>query len=112
VTKPIVNLPRLPILKPGLLTVQDRNSIAGYWRGTFATWKWGEIVFHFDEDGLGSADLPALKVHAPASATTFDNQVTISAGKDTFNGTLKDGKMSGRWTMESGVSDYIQLTKD
>jgi hypothetical protein len=114
VIQPIVNLPSLPrpsVLKLGPVTVQFQNSIAGYWRGTFATWKW-DVVLHFNEDGLGSADIPAVHARGPASATIIDNQVTISAGEDTFKGTLEDGKMSGRWTMKGGSSDYIQLTKE
>jgi hypothetical protein len=109
--QPVIKLPRLGALKLGPVTVELQNSIAGHWRGTFSTWK-SEVVLHFNEDGLGSVEIPAFNGRGPASATIIDNQVTISAGEDTFKGTLEDGRMTGHWTMKGGRSDYIQLTKD
>lgn len=102
---------KIPI-RPGFVGLSDRNSIAGSWRGTLVKANL-PLIFHFNADGWGSLDSPKQNLHAPASIALESGNVTIDVpstpGK--FVGTLKDGKMSGRWTQE-GYSDDIQLTKD
>jgi hypothetical protein len=95
-------------IKPGQLTLADRNSIAGTWRGTTSSSHY-RYIFHFNSDGLGSLELPQYNSQQPVSISKMGEIVEI----DTNNKNVKFvGKINGRkMTLKAGFED-LELTKD
>jgi hypothetical protein len=72
------------------------------------------VIFHFNEDGVGSVDVPASKLHSPANITIMDKYVKISvvAPQQSYVGTLEGRRMNCRWTGPGGKSEDLVLIKD
>lgn len=110
--KPTILATQKILMKPGLLALADRDSIAGTWRGTTAKTH-SQLIFHFNADGWGSMDYPKYDLHVPASVTKWGDaiEITLTSSESKFVGKIKDRSMTGTM-IDKNTSEELQLTKD